>query len=497
MEWWTDIRRRVLVERESKRQVQRETGIHWQTLNKVLTHSSPPGYRLSQARPEPKIGPFRDRIAHIIESDKAAPKKQRHTAKKIFDRLRTEGYTGGYTQVKEAVRGIKKTKQEVFVPLIHRRGEGQVDFGHALARIGGVLQKIVFFVMCLPHSDAVYVQAFPRICTEVMWEGHVRAFFFFGGVPCRITYDNERILVAGILGARDRKLTDGFLQLVSHYLFDHHFCLVRRPNEKGVVESMVRYTRSNYLVPVPEFRDMEELNAHLADRCGEELARTVRGKRASKAVLLKEDQAAFRALPETPFEACRKLSTAADSLSLVRFDRNQYSVPVDYAHGTVVVKGYAGRVDICQLNERIASHKRLWDKEDVRFEPLHYLRLLERKPGALDHARPLEGWELPECFSILRRRLENEYGGEGTREYIRVLRLLEKHEMGSVRIAVEQGLRIHAHTRDAIAQFLFPREDWRLTSFQLDGREHLRRVRVAASDIRAYSELLVAVGGAS
>jgi hypothetical protein len=129
------------------------------------------------------------------------------------------------------------------VPLTHRPGEAQMDFGFALAKINGVLKKIVFFVMSLPHSDAVYVQAFERICTEVMWEGHIRCFAFFGGVPSRITYDNDSTLVGGILGPRERKLTTGFLQLVSHYLFDPHFCLVRRANEKGVVESMVRYTR--------------------------------------------------------------------------------------------------------------------------------------------------------------------------------------------------------------------------------------------------------------
>jgi hypothetical protein len=330
-----------------------------------------------------------------------------------------------------------------------------------------------------------------------MWEGHIRAFCFFGGVPWRIAYDNDRTLVAGILGPRDRKLTDGFLQLQSHYLFDHHFCLVRRANEKGVVESMVRYTRSNYMVPVPEVRDFAELNAHLDARCREELARTVRGKKASKGALLKEDQAVFRALPDMPFEACRQRSTAVDSLSLVRFDKNQYSVPVDYAHGTVVVKGYTDRVDICQLNERIASHKRLWGKDDVSFEPLHYLRLLERKPGALDHARPLDGWELPECFSVLRRRLENDQDGEGTREYIRVLRLLEKYDPRAVKTAVEHGLRINAHTRDAIAQFLFPCEDWGLTTFRLDGRDHLRRVKVTVSDITIYNDLLVETGGAA
>jgi transposase len=243
MEWWTKIRQKVLVEGVSKRQVLQETGIHWKTLEKILGHSSPPGYRLSEARGEPKIGPYRERIAHILDSDRTVHKKQRHTAKRIFERIREEGYTGGYTQVKEAVRDIRKRKQEVFVPLTHRPGEAQMDFGFALAKINGVLKKIVFFVMSLPHSDAVYVQAFERICTEVMWEGHIRCFAFFGGVPSRITYDNDRTLVGGILGPRERKLTTGFLQLVSHYLFDPHFCLVRRANEKGVVESMVRYTR--------------------------------------------------------------------------------------------------------------------------------------------------------------------------------------------------------------------------------------------------------------
>lgn len=496
MEEWTTIRRQVLTEGVSKRQVLRETGMHWRTLEKILSHSRPPGYQLGEPRPEPKIGPFRERIAHILDQDRGVPRKQRHSAKRIFERIREEGYSGGYTQVKETVRELRQLKREVFVPLVHRPGEAQVDFGFALAKVGGVLQQIVFFVMSLPHSDAVYVQAFPRICTEVLWEGHVRAFCFFEGVPSRITYDNDRTLVAGILGPRERKLTDGFLQLMSHYRFDPHFCLVRRANEKGVVESMVRYTRSNYLVPVPEVRDLEELNRHLEERCVEELARRVRGKSATKQALLGEDQAVFRALPEMPFDACRKRSTTSDSLSLVRFDRNQYSVPVDYAHHPVVVKGYTDRVEICHLNKAIASHRRLWAQDDVRFEPVHYLRLLERKPGAFDHARPLADWELPDCFGVLRRRLQNQEDGEGTREYIRVLRLMEKHPLGSLAGAVEEGLRIHAHTRDAIAQFLYPREDWGLTTFQLDGREHLRGVKVETSKIAAYNELLVGAGGA-
>jgi transposase len=494
MQMWTEIRRRVLVEGVSKRQILKETGMHWRTLEKILTFSEPPGYRLQAARPLPKLGPYLDRIRQIIRDDKQFPRKQRHTARRIFECLKAEGYTGGETQVKKAVREIKRKNREVFVPLIHRPGEAQIDFGYALVMENNRLRKAVFFVMCLPYSDAVFVQVFDRICTEVFQEAHRRAFEFFGGVPWRISYDNERVFVVICSKTKERRLTRGFLQLQSHYLFEEHFCSVRRPNEKGVVESMIRYVRSNYLVPVPVVRNLEELNASLVERCREELKRKVRGKGVSKEVLLGEDQAAFLPLPATEFDACRKVSTTTNSLSLVRFDCNDYSVPVRFAHHPVVVKGYIDRVVICHKDELIATHKRLWCKEEVSFEPLHYLTLLERKPGALDHARPLEGWRLPDCFGVLRRRLEDERAGEGTREYIRVLRLLEKHTISALSRAVEKGLRVNALSRDAIAQFLIPQEQWRATTFRLDGRDHLRQVKVQQTDIAAYRELLVSGG---
>jgi transposase len=491
MEWWTEIRREVLAEGASKRAVQREYGIHWETLEKILTHSTPAGYRMQAERPKPKIGPYLERIRQIIEEDKRAPKKQRHTARRIFERIRAQGYQGGYTQVKEAVRTIKRVTREVFVPLVHRPGEAQADFGHALVREGEALRKVVFFVMTLPYSDAVFLQVFEKICIEVVWEAHVRAFEFFGFVPRHILYDNESVLVGRVLRGRDRTLTRGFQELVSHYLFQPHFCLVRRANEKGVVETMVRYGRQTFLVPVPQLhRGLEELNERLADRCRGDLARKLRGKPATKGELLKEDQQASLPLPAAPFDACHKCSTTASSLSLVRFENNDYSVPVRYAHHTVVVKGYVDRVEICRKDRRIAVHERLWSKEGVRMDPVHYLALLERKPGALDDARALQGWQLPECFAVLRRRLEAERGGEGTREYIRVLRLLEKHSVRSLKRAVEKGLRSGALIRDAVAQYLIPQEDWRCTCFRRDGRAHLRRVRVSATDVCAYSALL-------
>jgi transposase len=431
------------------------------------------------------------RIEQILKEDQALPRKQRHTAKRIWERLKGEGFTGGYTIIKDTVRELTAHRQEVFVPLIHRPGEAQVDFGQALVKLNGVLRKVSFFVMALPHSDASFVMAFERECTETFWEGHVQAFGFFGGVAKRISYDNTKIAVAKIIGGgKDRRLTRGFCQLKSHYLFDHHFCRPARGNEKGVVEGQVKFTRLNFFVPVPQVRDFTQLNAQLRQQCVDDRERRLRGQAGTKAELLQGDQAAFLSLPATAFAACQQVSTTASSLSLVRFDRNDYSVPVRWAHHPVVVKGYWQEVRLYAQGQEVAQHGRIWEKEQVRFEPLHYLALLERKPGALDHARPLAGWTLAECFGILRRRLEAQREGEGTREYIRVLRLLEKHSMPDLRGAVEKALAVGAVTRDGIAQFLFPREDWRFTVFSLDGRPHLRAVRIAPPDIQSYRELL-------
>lgn len=491
MEWWTKIRLEVLRGETSKRAILRRENIHWETLKKILQYPEPPGYRSKKPRHKPKLGPFLERIVQIIEDDKAVSKKQRHTSKRIYERLKAEGYRGGSTQVKEAVREIKRVNQEVFMPLVHRPGEAQVDFGFAVAKVAGVLRKIAFFVMVLPYSDAFFVMAFERECTETYWEGHARAFEFFGGVPNRISYDNSKVLVSQVLGSCERKFTDGFLKLQSHYLFREHFCRVRRANEKGVVEGVVKYARLNFLVPVPQASDLEELNLKLVQACREDLKRRLRGKSATKDQLLAEDRQAFLPHPAGEFDACRKVPTRATSLSLARFDRNDYSVPVAYAHHEILVKGYVDRVRLVHKGRVVAEHRRSWGKEGVFFNYLHYLPLLERKPGAIDHARPMADLNLPDCFNVLRRRLENEQQkqADGTREFIRVLRLLEDYSMNRLEEAVEKALAMRVHSRDAIAQFLSPRPLQRST-FLLDGQKHLRRVQVDSPNLTAYRTLL-------
>ena len=279
MEQWTDIRRAVLVDGISKRAACRKFGIHWDTLRRILGHAFPPKYQRKQAVQKAVVAPWLGRLGELIEANRDLPRKQRYTVKRMWRVLQGEGFAGGYTTIKDAVREIRgQAPKEVFMPLAQRPGEAQVDFGHALACIGGRVQKVVFFVMSPIHSDAMFVMAFPRECTEAFLEAHAKAFQFFGFVPRRISYDNTKVAVAQILGAHLRKLTAAFARLVGHYLFEPHFCRIRRANEKGVVEGAVRYSRQNFMVPVPQVADWDELNAHLLTCCRSDMTRRLRGK---------------------------------------------------------------------------------------------------------------------------------------------------------------------------------------------------------------------------
>ena len=262
------VRRAVMVEGMSIREASRVFGLHRDTVRKMVAYSVPPGYRRHRPPRKPKLEPFTGVIGRILEEDLRVPKKQRHTAKRIFERLRDEyGFDGQYTIVKDYVREYRRRSQEMFVPLSHAPGHAQCDFGEARVVIGGVEQKAHYFVLDLPHSDGCFVKAYPAETTEAFLDGHVSAFAFLGGVPQSILYDNTKLAVARILGDGRRKRTRAFTELQSHYLFDDWFGRPGKGNDKGKVEGMVGYARRNFLVPVPSFESFEALNAHLERRC--------------------------------------------------------------------------------------------------------------------------------------------------------------------------------------------------------------------------------------
>ena len=297
---------------------------------------------------------------------------------------------------------------------------------------------------------------------------------------------------------RDREVTRDFQRLKSHFLFEDHFCLVRRPNEKGHVERLLDYARQNFMVPVPRVDSLQTLNQHLQERCRTDLERQLRGKPATKSELLAEERSHFlQPLPTQAFESHRVVAATASSLSLVRFDRNDYSVPTQFAHRAVTVVATIDEVRLVVEDRLVARHKRCWKKQRSLFNPVHYLALLQRKPGGFDHAKPLKDWELPVCFGILRRRLETEFGSPGTREFIKVLRLLESHSLRTVKQGVEHGLEIGATSCDAIRVIIEYQQEEPIALFSLDGRPHLKLVRVAQTDVSVYQSLLVQGGPTS
>jgi len=489
MELWSEVRRLVLTGELSKRQACQKYSLHWDTLQKILRHEEPPGYRKREPRKKPVLGPFVALIHEILQADQQAPKKQRHTAKRILVRLREQGYRGGRSVVQEEVRRWKQRSAEVFMPLVHRPGEAQADFGAATVVYRGQERKVAMFVMSLPFSDAFFCQIFPRECTETFQEGHRRAFEFFGAVPKRISYDNTKIAVAKVVRKRGSILTQEFLRLASHYLFGHHFCLVRRPMEKGHTENLVGYARRNFLVPVPKFEDFEVFNEGLVAACRQELRRKLRGKAGTKRELLEEDRRAMLPLPAQSFEARRVESCQANSLSLVRFDRNDYSVPTEHAHHSVLAIGGIERVRLVVQDQVIAEHLRDWDKENVHYDPRHYLALLERKPGALDFGKPFDDWDLPEGFRVLRRRLEGELGSTGRREFIKVLRLLDSWPLEELARAVDRALAIGALTVEAIRLLLQDGRETPAKYFRLDGHPHLQGHVVPPPNLAIYDSL--------
>ena len=485
------IRRAVMVEGMSIREASRVFGLHRDTVRKMLAYSVPPGYRRQISPRRPKLEPYTGVIDQILEKDHSAPKKQRHTAKRIFERLRDEyGFDGGYTTVKDYVMEHRRQTREMFVPLSHAPGHAQCDFGEAVVIIGGVEQKAHYLILDLPHSDGCLVKAYPAETTEAFLDGHVSAFAFLGGVPQSVLYDNTKLAVARILGDGRRKRTRAFTELQSHYLFDDRFGRPAKGNDKGKVEGMVGYVRRNFLVPIPSFESFDALNAHLERRCLERMDATLRGHTETIGQRMERDLDALLPLPPVPYDACDRQAGRVSSLSLVRYKTNDYSVPVAYGHRDVLVRGYVDEVVISCGSEIIARHPRSYERDDFVYNPIHYLPLLEQKIGALDQAAPLQGWDLPDEFGTLRRLLESRMGRRGKREYVQVLRLLETFSMGEVHSAVRDALRLGAVSFDAVKHLVLCRLEGRPSRLDLELYPYLPKAMVSTTSTRDYMSLL-------
>ncbi len=281
-----------------------------------------------------------------------------------------------------------------------------------------------------------------------------------------------------------------FSELVSHYLFEDRFGRPGKGNDKGKVEGMVGYTRRNFMVPKPRFASFDDLNAYLAGQCRKRMGDKLRGHKGTIGERFVADAEQLQPLPAVPYDACDKQSVRVSSLSLVRYRGNDYSVPTQYGHQQVLVRGYVHEVVIAHGTETIARHQRSWEKEDYIFDPLHYLALLEQKTNALDQAAPLAGWELPQNFITLRRLLEARMSKAGKREFVQVLRLLETFAMADVEAGVKSALERGTIGFDAVKHLVLCRIERRPPRLDMTVYPYLPKAHVAATSAGDYMTLL-------
>jgi transposase len=498
VELYAKIRRAVMVDGVSRREAARQFGIHRNTIAKMLQFSVPPGYRRRERPASKKLEVHTAWIDAVLEGDRSVHKKQRHTALRIFERLRDErGYSGGYTIVREYVAATMLRSREMFVPLSHRPGHAQADFGEADGYIGGKKVRFHYFCMDLPHSDGCFFKAYPAETAEAFCDGHVAAFAYFGGVPQSILYDNTRLAVAKIVKGGQRLRSQMFSELQSHYLFEDRFGRPGKGNDKGKVEGLVGYLRRNFMTPLPVAETFEELNARFLAACSKRGKAILRGHMTTISERMQADIATFLALPSSPYDACHKVATRVSSLSLVRYRNNDYSVPTRYGHHEVLAKGYVDRVEIVCRGETIAMHARSYDTADFIYNPLHYLALLEHKSKALDQAAPLDDWQLAECIHRLRRLMELRMGNAGRREFIQVLRLMENFHQHQVEQAVAHALQLGAISFDAVKMLLLARLEHRPVRLDLSFYPYLPVATVGTTNPRAYLGLIANSGSST
>ena len=440
------IRRAYFIEGMSIRAIARTFRHGRRVVREALESAEPTKYSLEKPRKAPVLGPYKARIDELMEESKRLPRKQRYTARKIYEILKEEGYTGSDSTLRRYIAQWRKQHKQprVYLPLEFDPGsDGQVDWGEAVAIIAGERVTVQLFVMRLNYSRALLAMAFPAQKQECFFEGHVQAFRFFGSMPRRITYDNLKSAVYRILEGRNRQEQQVFVAFRSHYLFESFYCTPGQAHEKGGVEHGVGYARRNFLVPIPEVDSFEALNAHLWQACQQDMDRRVWGQKVSIREALEQERPFLVPLPERDFPCCVTRPVTVNRYSQVTFENNRYSVPITYAGRQLVLRAFPFRVEILCLDEVVATHPRCYGREEEVFEPLHYLPLLEQRPGAFDHAKPIRRWreEWPPVYEHLLEHLQvQEQNGRGVREFVRVLKLHRDHPANLVAKAVEQAL---------------------------------------------------------
>lgn len=489
---------------KSIRAIAREYGHSRKTVRKVLREVSP-RYTRDQGCSCPVMDPHRSVILNWLRSDQEMPKKQRHTARRVYTRLVKEyDFRGAESTVRRFVRQLKVSeglsKREAFVPLEADVGqEAEVDWGKAVARIAGERRDVQLFCMRSKYSGQDFVRAYPQSRQEMFFDGHIRAFHYYGGVFPTLIYDNLTSAVLKILTGRQRIEQEAFRRFRSYYTFESRFCNPGKGHEKGGVEGLVGYARRNYLVPLPEVDSFDELNELLLSSCIASNRRTISGRDEPIAALFEAERQFLLVLPAAPYPVKQLISSVVSHYSTVRVDHNRYSVPTDYVGYNVEVELMVEHVVIYHNRRRIAAHERLFGKNKWQLDPFHYLKLLFHKPGAFEAARPIRQWRCswPAAYEQLlsHLRFKNGHSG-GTKAFLAVLMLSTDYPKELFERALEEAVRLSLSDAASVQSLLNHWLSEQAPQERLSMEEHpkLAGFEVAPPDLQPYGTLLESAG---
>lgn len=498
MEQFELIRRMVLVDGLSVREVARRLRHSRKSIRKAIEHPLPVPYRSDAAKTRPKLDPFVETIRTWLTDDLQRPRKQRHTAVRIWERLRDEHkYPGARRAVSDLVKQLRRelVPPEIFVPIDHPPGnEFQIDWGEVTVELNTVTTKVMIFCARSAYSKATFVRAYLRDDMLSFLDAHVWLFNQLGAVPRKLAYDNLSSAVTKVGKRGQRELTNKFCELRSHYLFESRFCNVARGNEKGHVENSVKRAERTYLTPVPRVTSIEVLNQHLAQCCTQDLNRICEQTKQSYGELLEQERSTFLTHTPTSFIAARSHMQKVDRQSTVSCDSARYSVPTKYACLPVVVRAFHDRVEVLCKDQIIASHARI-EAGGWSLELEHYLLVLERKPGLLDSGIPFKTQAWSDAEQLLRRELEYRFGEEGTRQFLSIVLLCKEHPWSLVREAIQRCVCLRAFHEQAVRLEL-----QRLIhgsapaacnqALDLSGRPALQSTNTGMRDLSIYDTLL-------
>jgi transposase len=492
------IRRAYFIEEKSIRAICSDLHCAAKTVRKALASAEPAAYTLQTPRPAPVLGPYHERIAAFLAENATLPRKQRYTAHRIYVLLQAAGYPGAESTLRGYVAQLRaaQRRQAVYLPLEFEPGQdAQVDWGEAEVILQGQIVTVQLFVLRLCYSRRTFVMAFPAQTQEAFFAGHVAAFAFLGGVPQRLSYDNLKAAVQRVLQGHTRQEQERFIIFRSHYLFESFFCTVGQGHEKGGVESAVGYSRRNFCVPRPEATSYATLNAQLQALCAAEDARQVAGQPQTIGAAWAQERPHLRPLPTHAFDCCVVRNVVLNPYGQVTFVTNRYSVPAEEAQRQLTLKAYPFEIVILNAKYEIARHPRCYAREQIILDPLHYLSLLEQRPGAFAYAQPLRQWRAtwPPIYERLLAHLQaREPGNTGVVEFVRILGLHRQYPAELLAQAVEAALAHDcAHLAGVtllVQQLLHPTPS--IAPVDLRDQPALQALAVHPPDLQTYDQLL-------